>query len=375
MDIDKNVMEFVKSLRYSIGDDELSESEQIRLKYLFDDCLSSIIKVHNKEIMPAFIVCNTYNKYSEVMPARLKKGKFKYYVLYDCHLSKINRFFDAIYLDKNDSAHDIWKLSYELFAEEALLKNDEVLVMYYGLNKTALGPFEINVNEQNNLDFIIEIQERYIIGHELGHWIYKMSEDKTPENVFNITFDENWNNFLGNIQILLSELYEEYQKKFESKEYIEILQEQVATVNENNEIQEECFADAIAYAMIFSYVDCNYLNDLEQKLLAGKALFLQMMNLQLLAMQNMTVSDESFEVAISIRLGFLRNYSRLYFEGHEKRFDKMLEETIIRYEKRITNLMLECFSELENRGENIYDALTDEEDLLDMSKVLGLRIL
>lgn len=127
--------------------------------------------------------------------------------------------------------------------------------------------------------------------------------------------------------------------------------------------------------MIFSYVDCNYLNDLEQKLLAGKALFLQMMNLQLLAMQNMTVSDESFEVAISIRLGFLRNYSRLYFEGHEKRFDKMLEETIIRYEKRITNLMLECFSELENRGDNIYDALTDEEDLLDMSKVLGLRIL
>lgn len=140
-------------------------------------------------------------------------------------------------------------------------------------------------------------------------------------------------------------------------------------------IREECFADAIAYAMIFSYVDCSYLNDLEQKLLAGKALFLQMMNLQLLAMQNMTVSDESFEVAISIRLGFLRNYSRLYFEGHEKRFDKMLEETVIRYEERITNLMLECFSELENRGDKIYDALTDEEGLLDMSKVLGIRIL
>lgn len=77
----------------------------------------------------------------------------------------------------------------------------------------------------------------------------------------------------------------------------------------------------------------------------------------------MTISDESFEEAISIRLVFLRNYSRLYFEGDEKMFDKMLEETEIRYEERIANLMLECFSELENRGDNIYDALTDSEGL------------
>lgn len=371
--MDKTVIKFVKSTRCSIEDDELSESEQIRLKYLFDDCISSIVKVRNKEIMPSFIICNTYNKYSVVMPVRVKKDKFKYYVLYDYHLTKINRFFDAIYLDKTDSAHDIWKLSYELFAEEALLENDKVLGMYYALNKTALGSFEANVNEQNNLDFIVKIQERYIVGHELGHWIYKMSENKSSENIFNITFDENWNKFLDDIQILLSELYEEYQKRFESKEYVEILHEQVTTVNENNEIQEECFADAIAYAMIFSYVDCNYLNDLEQKLLAGKALFLQMMNLQLLAMQKMTVSDESFEVSVSIRLTFLRNYSRLYFEGYEKCFDKMLEETVIRYEERITNLMLECFYELENRGDNIYNTLINEEDLLNMSKVLKIE--
>lgn len=100
------------------------------------------------------------------------------------------------------------------------------------------------------MDFIIEIQEQYINGYKLGHWIYKLSENnKVSENIFNTTFDENWTKFLGNIQILLSKLYEEYRKKFESKEYIEILHEQTTTVNE---IREECFADAIAYAMIFS---------------------------------------------------------------------------------------------------------------------------
>lgn len=52
-----------------------------------------------------------------------------------------------------------------------------MLVAYCGLNKTALGPLEVNVKEQN------EIQERYIIGHELGHLIYKLSENKPPENI------------------------------------------------------------------------------------------------------------------------------------------------------------------------------------------------
>lgn len=112
---------------------------------------------------------------------------------------------------------------------------------YYGLNKTALGPLEGNVKEQN------EIQERYIIGHELGHLIYKLSENKPPENILR---------YCTNRPLRLMKII----------------------------IREECFADAIAYAMIFSYVDCSYLNYLEHKLLAGKALFLQMMNLQLLAM-------------------------------------------------------------------------------------------
>lgn len=161
-------------------------------------------------------------------------------------------------------------------------------------------------------------------------------------------------------------------KKFKSKEYVELIREQRYLVNENNEILEECFADAIAYALTFSYVSENYPNSLNRKLLAGKALFLEMMNLQLLAMQHMYVTEKSFEASTSIRIGFLRNYAGLYFEGNEKEFNKMLEKTVVRYEERITNIMLECFSELENRGDNIYDALTDIDGLLNFDKLLGL---
>ena len=64
----------------------------------------------------------------------MKQNKYKYYVLYDRYLNEINRLFNAIYFDENDAGHDIWKLSYELFAEDALLENDEVLLTYYGLN-------------------------------------------------------------------------------------------------------------------------------------------------------------------------------------------------------------------------------------------------
>lgn len=372
MNIDENVMEFVKYSRYSAYDDKLSESEQTRIKGLFDDCLSALIKEYIKEFIPTLIICNTYNKYSTVLPVRLQKNKYKYYLLYDCHLNKINRLLDALYLDNNDPAHDIWKLSYELFAEDALLEGNDILVSYYGLNKVALGPFQVNAEEQSDLDFILDIQERYIIGHELGHWFYKVSDNKDAENLFNISFSENWLEFLDDVKILLSDLYKEYAKIFQSKDYVEIIQEQSSLVNENNGIREECFADAVAYAMTFSYVDLSYSGDLDKRLLAGKALFLEMMNLQLLAMQHMYVSEESFEAATSIRLGFLRNYAGLYFEEDERSFDNMLEETVIRYEERITNLALKCFSELEDRGDNIYDALIDTDGLLDFDKIIGL---
>lgn len=372
MNIDKMIMEFVENSRYSCYNDNLIESEQIRLKTIFDDCLSSIVKEYTSAFMPTFIICNTYNKYSEILPVRLAENKYKYYLLYDCHLTEINRLFDALYFDEEDSGHDIWKLSYELFAEDALIEDDELFMSYYSLNKVALGAFKVNYEDKTDLEFILDIQERYIIGHELGHWVYKVSSDENASSILNIDFGKNRLEFLESIKEILCDVYTEYEKIFKTKEYVELILEQNNIIKENSGILEECFADAVAYAMVFRYIQFKYSNEQNKKILAGKALFLEMMNLQLLAMQHMTTSENSFESSTSIRLGFFRNYVGLYFNENEEMFNNMLNKSAVRYEQRISNLMIDCFSELEKRADNIYDALIDVDGKLDTSRVMGL---
>lgn len=45
------------------------------------------------------------------------------------------------------------------------------------------------------------------------------------------------------------------------------------------------------FVIIFNYIQVEFNNEINKKLLAGQALFLEIMNLQLLAMQHMTVSE------------------------------------------------------------------------------------
>ncbi|ANU55355.1 hypothetical protein I5Q82_02860 [Acutalibacter muris] len=372
MNIDDVVLEFIRNARYSVHTNNLSETEEARLKALFDDCLSLVANHHNKALIPTFILCDTYNKYSAVLPVRFKRNEYKYYLLYDIHLNRINRLLNAIYFSDQDSGHDIWKLSYQLFAEDSLLEEDEVLLSYFGLNKAALGSFEIAENSQADLNFILDIQERYIIGHELGHWIYKVLANTDISSIANIGFCEDPYMLLTDIKELLSELYKAYEKLFEKKEYVKLIHEQKELVLKNDGILGECFADAVAYAIVFAYVQIKYPNNKERLLLAGQSLFLEMMNLHLLAMQHMAVVEESFESSTSVRLGFLRNYAHLYFEENGELFNSMLEETVLRYEERITNPMLECFAELEQRADNIHSALKDVDGQLNMGFILDV---
>lgn len=373
MNINDMVMEFVEHSRVIIKHDEISDDKEHQIKRIYDECLSSILKEFSIEIIPSLIICNSFNKYSTILPVRINQDNYKYYLLYDCYLNRINRQLDVIFFAENSSEHDIWKLSYELFAEDALLNKDTVLFTYFGLNKIGLGPFDLEDINEPKLDFVEEVQERYIIAHEIGHWIYKNSINPNKNCDFNIKFDENQISLLKDIKSLLCELYREYENKFRAKEYFQTIKEQGYIVRENNSsIHEECFADAIAYAMVFSYVESEYPKNNYIKVLAGQALLIEMLNLQLLAMQHTATSEESFESSTSIRLGFFKNYVFLYFEGIQDLYDNMLKETIERYEKRITNIILECFATLEDRADNIYDGLIDVDKTLNMSKILGL---
>lgn len=368
MTTDSMVLAFIGNTRRSIPYGDLSAPEEARVKKLYEECLNFVVNNQSEAYIPTFVLCNTYDKYSSLLPIRIRKNYYKYYLLYDVHLKEILRLFNALYFDDDNPGHDIWKLSYELFAEDALLEDDEILLAYYGLNKVALGHFEVTDRYQADWDFFLDIQEQYIIGHELGHWLFKISSDLEVNGNISLPLPD----MMDEIKLLLSEIYAAYEHTFQNQDYVELIREQKSIVSKNSTILEECFADAIAYAITFSYVQSRYPGNQEQMLLAGQALFLEMMHLQLLAMQHMTTSEESFESATSIRLGFFRNYAHLFFEDTKEMFDRMVEETVIRYEERITEPMLECFAELEDRANNIYDSLIGSDGLLDPGRILGL---
>ena len=75
------VSKFVEISRAHNQKDDFSENEYNKIKTIYDNCLSSIIKNFDAEFIPNLIICNTYNKYSTVLPVKMKQNKYKYYVL------------------------------------------------------------------------------------------------------------------------------------------------------------------------------------------------------------------------------------------------------------------------------------------------------
>ena len=137
MTTDTMILEFIRHSRHCIPNSNPSASIEASVKNLYLDCLDSIVNNQAEAYIPSLILTNTYDKYSTLMPIRVGKNQQKYYLLYDVHLKEILRLFNALFFDEEDPGHDLWKLSYELFAEDALLENEEILLSYYGLNTTA----------------------------------------------------------------------------------------------------------------------------------------------------------------------------------------------------------------------------------------------
>lgn len=82
-------------------------------------------------------------------------------------------------------------------------------------------------------------------------YAYGAIEPLTGESCFLImpycnTVCGNWLKLLDDIRMLLSELYAEYEKKFQATDYTDIIHEQNTLIKENSGIWEERFADAVA---------------------------------------------------------------------------------------------------------------------------------
>lgn len=286
----------------------------------------------------------------------------KDYLVLDQHMDALNRIFNAIFLSENDSGHDVWKLAYELFMEERMVSRDNLLSAYFGMNKLALGDYDCQkelFSKENN--FLVYVQMAYIIGHEIGHWIQAVAD--TDKGAERLNLKDNVFYTRENILAILQDIYAAYEKQFQDKDYHKLIMEQKELLK--GSIVEECTADAIALAAVFALIDRMTdaeleslgFDDEDSQLVALRAILIVMLNIQILAMARMTMSLDSYENEVSIRISFLRNYVYQYFEDIPDELNRELETVIQRYEHRITNVLLEAFSELEERMDELHERI------------------
>lgn len=374
---DRFISEFLSATRVdALGTYTTERSVQLK-EMLFDEILNSVLKNISTELPLQLFLCDTYDLFSRVFSLQMKSQESVFYLLFDQHMEIVNRIFNAIYLSEVDSGHDVWRLAYELFMESSIVERNVLHSSYFGMNKLALGDYTSKkewFSEENN--FFSFVQSAFIMGHEIGHWICDVNKDACKASNLNLKDELSYT--IQNISDMVYDIFRQYQIQFAGTEYFDLIQEVAASINEK--IIEECTADAVAISSVLQYIEHFDDEDLAQmgfgdrdvRSAALEAMLILFMNLQILAMQKMTVSSESFEIQSSIRLAFFRNYIYIYYEDMSSEFKRLLENTVLRYEERITNLILESFSALEERIINLDNKLTSWNIALDMSVFMEL---
>lgn len=359
---DAFICDFLGAFRISGKGTWRTENSISLAEITFDEILGLTLQnVRDSEIIRLFL-CDSYNTYSQVCSVRLNDGSVKDYLVLDQHMDALNRIFNAIFLSENDSGHDVWKLAYELFMEERMVSRDNLLSAYFGMNKLALGDYDCQkelFSKENN--FLVYVQMAYIIGHEIGHWIQAVAD--TDKGAERLNLKDNVFYTRENILAILQDIYAAYEKQFQDKDYHKLIMEQKELLK--GSIVEECTADAIALAAVFALIDRMTdaeleslgFDDEDSQLVALRAILIVMLNIQILAMARMTISLDSYENEVSIRISFLRNYVYQYFEDIPDELNRELETVIQRYEQRITNVLLEAFSELEERMDELHERI------------------
>ncbi len=357
------VVNWIKLSKLHAGN-HIDNSEHIQ--NVLNELLSTYYEI---EFDITLINCRTLNKYSSILPVK-SNSLYSYYLVYDQYLENINNYFNLIYFSDIDTEHDLWKLSYELFAEEALINKQDVLATYYGIGQAALGPFEfLSEKKPEKIDFINAIQQKFIISHELGHCVYAGYKEITNKKS---SFANNIKYLYNKTYDILDLVYEQYLSVLQPPGYLEIIKKQNDLIHQNNSnIIEECFADALSYTTIFLYLSSKYKDNIQAKLDTIQAILLVLLNVQMLAIQHANFFESSYEDEISIRINFFHNFADAFFKDVDA-FEKIISQTEEIYDVKIVTPILECFSEFRKRKRNINNAFLQKNGEYDFGGVFGL---
>lgn len=351
--LDRLILDFISSQRHEI-EPVISYYSDKELMNKFGDILGAAM-FRNAPSIRIYISCS-YQKYSCIFPAK-NGDRTVYYMLYDKHLIECLSILNSIFLCENDAEADLWKFSYQIFSEETYIVGEKIASLYTAMNFNALEEYGCaqEFYSPNNTKWI-DVQTDYILAHELGHWLYDLEEYK-----------EDRDHALKNIQEILDDAYTNLLHICSDNDYVNLISESLEKMKSNGALIEECFCDAVAFSYIFSKAEeigCSA----EDKLETMKALFICLLHTQILSMCNYTVSEHNnYEIANSVRFVFVRNYISCFFEEHEK---AMINDCLTNcgeiYERKITSIILQVFTAIENRIGNLYENM----DAMDSTSIL-----
>ena len=344
--IDEMVAQFIDISRKHIPSTSVAEdSENERIKNLF----ANIIPNNTFWLELRLLICNTFNKYSVLLPIKSGENNI-YYLVFDKYLLEINRIFNALYLSSDNAYQDIWKLCYKLLGEEYFIIDDELISLYLTLNHRALGEFSITDDLKSlKNEFWIHIQEIYILVHELAHFSYT-----TASLAEDIDMHEEINTELKNML---------YKLKTYSREsnFSQLVEESISILGSKDiSIIEECYCDGVAYLYVLEHIKAKYNKDNTIKFESLKALFICLLNMQLLTIFGTELNVEpDIKLTNSIRYLFFRIFIKNQLsENEEQHISKIFDDMATQYEERISREMLYCLATLEHRISNLQEPET-----------------
>jgi hypothetical protein len=313
-----------------------------RLRDEFSEMIASVpSEALDENIL--FIPVDSFQKYSECIRFNWR-GSIQDVLICDTYLMYLCGYLDTMYLSEKEVEGDVQKLINKMLAEECMMCKKDSAALYFALGYCSHGAYSIEdeiLDESEVLSKMEQLQEWYIMAHEIGHWLFYKNTYQNSETAKKVKH--------GVKELICDYIEQGRTRGLDGESYQEYLDICVDEIYNEDFIIEECVCDTFAYSFVFKKaISQGYkLEDIIE------AIFLLYLNLEVFSMVNLTVSEfDTYDVETSIRLIFLKYYLK-EFAMTEEGYQEVLQRVYFRYEDRIMSQVLNSLEKVDEKMENL----------------------
>ena len=290
-----------------------------------------------------FIPVDSFQKFSECIRINWR-GSVQDILLYDAYLIFLCGYLNTMYLSEKEVVGDVQRFISKVLAEECMIYKKDSAALYWALDYHSRNAYSIEeelLDEGKALSQMEQVQEWYIMAHEIGHWMFYKSTYRDSEIAKKIKS--------GVKELICDYIGQSKASVMDGKGYQEYLDACMDEIYNENFIIEECVCDTFAYSFVFKKaISQKY--KLENII---EAILLLYLNLEVFSMVNLTVSDfDTYDVETTIRLIFLKYYLK-EFAMTEECYQEVIQRAYFRYEERIMSQVLNFLEKADDMMENL----------------------